>query len=151
MVVIRFIEADDYHRGYLDLINTFTRHPTAITFEQFKHHLTLSLNQNAFILVAETEEGQIVGTAKVLVEYKLHNNLAKMAHIEDVVVHKDYRKQEIGTKLVAKALEYTQDCYKIVLSCKPELVPFYTRHNFNQCSTTLTLYNFASSSVIPSK
>lgn len=138
---IRPIENNDFYKGFMDVINTFTRHPTNITFEQFTEHLTNAINQNAVILVAHTEEGHIVGTVKVLIEYKLHNNLAKMAHIEDVAVHKDYRKLHIGTQLVEEALKYTKDCYKVVLSCKPELVAFYQRQHFNHSGSTLTLYN----------
>lgn len=138
---IRPIKEDDFYNGYMDVINTFTRHPVDITFEQFKDHLAKAINQNAVILVAHTDEGRIIGSVKVLIEYKLHNNLAKMAHIEDVAVHKDYRKQHIGTQLVAEALTYTNECYKVVLSCKPDLMPFYERHHFNHCGNTLTLYN----------
>lgn len=138
---IRQIEIDDYNKGFLDVINTFTRHPNTITYEQFKEHLVKTIAQNAIILVAHTQDGHIVGTIKILIEYKLHNNLGKMAHIEDVVVHKDYRKQHIGTQLVEEALKYTKDCYKVVLSCKPELVAFYQRHHFNHSGSTLTLYN----------
>lgn len=138
---IRPIKDDDFYNGYMEVINTFTRHPNNITFEQFTEHLAKAINQNAVILVAHTNEGRIIGTVKILIEYKLHNNLTKMAHIEDVAVHKDYRKQHIGTHLVGEALKYTDDCYKVVLSCKPELVPFYERHRFNHSGSTLTLYN----------
>lgn len=148
---IRLIEPNDYYNGFLEVINTFTKTPIKITYEQFVEHLTKAQAQNALVLVAVDDNNKIVGTVKVLIEYKLHNNLAKMAHIEDVAVHPDYRKQRIGTQLVAKALEYTTDCYKVVLSCKPELVNFYESHNFVPSGTTLTLYNATSSAVMPSR
>jgi ribosomal protein S18 acetylase RimI-like enzyme len=147
---IRPIQDEDFYNGYMEVINTFTRNPLDITFNDFEKHLRNALNQNAIILVAVADNGQIVGTVKVLIEYKLHNNLSKMAHIEDVAVHQNYRQQHIGTNLITKALEYTTDCYKVVLSCKKELVPFYEQHHFVCSGQSLTLYNSASSSVMPS-
>lgn len=148
-MIIRPIEPEDYFKGYLNVVNVFTRHPVSVPFEHFKEHLEKAINQNAIILVAELD-GTIVGTVKILVEYKLHNNLAKMAHIEDVAVHSNYRHQYIGRQLLTKALDYTTDCYKVVLSCKQDLIPFYNSHNFNQSGTTLSLYNLTSFSVNPS-
>jgi glucosamine-phosphate N-acetyltransferase len=143
-LIIREIEAEDYHKGFMDVINVFTRYPRPISFDEFTDFVTKAKNQNAIILVAEQDK-TIVGTIKVLKEYKLHNNLTMMAHIEDVGVHPDFRHQQIGTTLLNKALTYTKDCYKTVLSCKPELVPFYQQHEFAQVAVAVTLYRSTSS------
>lgn len=138
--VIRELEENDYYAGYLQLVNTFTRHPEEVSFDLFSEHLRKSKAQNSIVLVAEYNN-KMIGTLKVLKEYKLHNNLTMMAHIEDVVVSPSHRKMNVGTTLLQKALEYTTDCYKVVLSCKEELIPFYSKAGFAPTSSTLTLYN----------
>lgn len=147
---IREIEDEDFHKGYMNVINTFTKIPLDISYDAFKEYLQKTINQNATILVA-VYDNNIVGTLKILKEYKLHNNLSLMGHIEDVAVKEEYRNMQIGSRLVRKALEYTKDCYKVVLSCKNELVPFYSRMSFSYSGDALTLYNATSSSDKPSK
>jgi glucosamine-phosphate N-acetyltransferase len=141
---VREIDNDDFYKGFMDVINVFTRRPKDITYDEFVDHLTKVKNQNTITLVVESD-GKIVGTAKVVIEYKLHNNLAKMAHIEDVAVHPEYRHKQIGQQLIKKALEYTLDCYKVVLSCKESLFPFYELQGFLHSGIALTLYNNISS------
>lgn len=148
--IIRHIEDEDYYLGFMNLINIFTKHPLDISYNEFKEYLKKTINQNAIILVA-IENNTVIGTMKLLKEYKLHNNLNMMGHIEDVVVKEEYRHRKIGSKLIEKALEYTKDCYKVVLSCKVELEPFYERMKFVHSGSALTLYNLTSSSVNPSK
>lgn len=147
---IREIESNDYHKGFMNVINVFTTQPSVISFEDFEEHLKRTIKQNAVILVAE-HDNTIVGTLKILKEYKLHNNLTLMAHIEDVVVDVKYRNLKVASSLLREALEYTKDCYKVTLSCKPELVPLYEKTGFSQVGITFTLYNATSSAVIPSR
>lgn len=148
--IIREIQTEDYFKGFMNVINIFTRNPSEMSYNDFKQYLKKVINQNAIILVAVVDDN-IVGTLKILKEYKLHNNLTLMGHIEDVAVREDYRRMNIGHKLVEKALEYTKDCYKVVLSCKKELIPFYNKSGFIHSGDALTLYNEMSSSSNPSK
>lgn len=148
--IIREIDDEDYHKGFMNLINIFTKNPLDINYADFKEYLKKTINQNAIILVA-IDNNVIIGTLKLLKEYKLHNNLNLMGHIEDVAVKEEYRHMKIGSRLIEKALEYTTDCYKVVLSCKTELVPFYHTMGFAYSGNALTLYNVTSSSVKPSK
>jgi predicted GNAT family N-acyltransferase len=148
-VSIREIAIEDYYKGFMDIINIFTRNPLEVSYNGFEEYLKKTLDQNAIILVAEVDN-IIIGTLKILKEYKLHNNFTMMAHIEDVVVHEDYRHMKIASSLIEKALEYTKDCYKTTLSCKTELKTLYEKAGFCQAGIALTLYNSISSSVIPS-
>jgi predicted GNAT family N-acyltransferase len=148
-LIIREIETNDYHKGFMDVINIFTRKATKVSYEAFDEYLKKTLNQNAIILVAESDN-IIIGTLKILKEYKLHNNLTIMAHIEDVVVKDGYRHMKVASNLLEKAQEYTKDCYKTTLSCKTELIPLYETAGFSQAGIALTLYNLISSSVMPS-
>lgn len=139
-IVIRPIELNDYYKNYMKVINIFTKNPLTIDFTVFEKQLQNMLNQNAIILVAEYN-GMIVGTLKIMKEYKLHNNVSIMAHIEDVAVLEEYRNKNIGTMLIKEALKYTKDCYKVVLSSKLEISYFYQRLGFSETGVALTLYN----------
>lgn len=139
MFKIREIQDRDYQKGYLKVINVFTKNPIDVSYNDFVTHLRYILNQNSVILVAEQDD-VIIGTLKILKEYKLHNNLTCMAHIEDVAVLPEYRGMKVATSLLNKALTYTNDCYKVVLSCKIELEPLYSSLGFVVTGKTLTLY-----------
>ena len=126
----------------MELINTFTRSPVGISYEEFCATLDNIFLQNAHIYVYE-EQGLLIGTVKVLVEHKLHNNLRPVAHIEDVVVHQEYRKQGIGKQLVeyAKEVAISHNCYKTVLTCNKENCMFYKKCGFIEKGAEMTIYN----------
>lgn len=69
-------------------------------------------------------DGRIVGTGSIFIEPKYYGNAA---HIEDVVVHKDFQKQGIGRQIIQHLEEEAKvhECYKIVLDCSETNVAFY--------------------------
>ena len=73
--------------------------------------------------------GQVVGTASLLVERKFIHRGGRVGHIEDVAVHREFRLRGAGTALVGYATEEARKlgCYKVILDCFPNLVPFYER------------------------
>ncbi len=139
--MIRCIEYTDFYKSYMELINVFTRHPVAIGYEQFCKELDKIQQQNTNIFVIE-KDGIIVGTIKVLIEYKLHNNFRPVAHIEDVAVHISYRKQGFGTLLVAhaKKVSIEHSCYKIILACNKDSINFYKQSGFIEKGTEMSIY-----------
>jgi len=139
--MIRLLEYLDYYKSYMDLINTFTRIPIYISYEDFCKTVNLIRSQNAYIYVIE-ENNIIIGTIKIMIEHKLHNNLRNVAHIEDVVVHKSHRKHGLGTLLIqhAKEISLTHNCYKIVLSCNQDNIAFYKSNGFNEKGSEMTIY-----------
>ena len=62
-----------------------------------------------------------------------------MGHIEDVVVSKEFEGRGIGLKVVTSLLERAKEknCYKTILDCKDELIPFYERIGFKQESNQM--------------
>lgn len=139
--MIRRLEYSDFYKSYMKLINTFTRHPTEITYEQFCKALDKIEQQNAHIFVIE-KDGIIIGTLKVLIEYKLHNNFRPVGHIEDVVIHESHRKQGIGTLFIEHANRVCVEhhCYKIVLTCNKDNVDFYKHSGFIEKGAEMTIY-----------
>lgn len=139
--MIRQLEYSDYYKSYMNLINTFTRSIEEISYNKFCKSIDSIYNQNAYIYVIE-EDNNIIGTIKIMIEYKLHNNLRPVAHIEDVVVHKSYRNRGLGKLLIdhAKEISNNHNCYKIVLSCNKENIEFYKRSGFIEKGSEMTIY-----------
>ena len=75
---------------------------------------------------------KVVGALTLFIEMKLIHEARGLAHIEDVVVDKDYRKQGICKKMMdyAEQIAKSINCYRIVLSCKPENIPVYESSGF---------------------
>lgn len=76
--------------------------------------------------------GVVVGTYSVIVEPKFIHGGCFAAHIEDVAVHADWQGRGVGRALMEHAIEFCRaaGCYKIVLYCAPETVPFYEKVGF---------------------
>lgn len=68
---------------------------------------------------------KIVASSKLLIEDKIFR---RVGHIEDVIVHPDYRGMGFGKQIVTHAINESQrlNCYKAVLTCAYRLSDFYT-------------------------
>jgi len=84
------------------------------------------------IYLACTGNDVIIGTITMFVEYKIIHNASKVGHIEDVVVHSDYRKLGVGKLLIDHCLDLAKKlaCYKVILDCDEENVKFYEKCGF---------------------
>jgi glucosamine-phosphate N-acetyltransferase len=88
--------------------------------------------QNGIVFIAKTNEKKIIGTMKLLVEQKFIHHGGKVGHIEDVAVRKEYEGKGIASEIIKKIIPFAKQngCYKIILDCKDNLIPFYQRFGF---------------------
>lgn len=95
---------------------------------------------NSQVYVAE-KNGEILGTAALLLEQKFINQGGKVAHIEDVAVRQDIQTQGIGKLLIRHLIDVASkaSCYKIILDCKPELISYYNQFGFQESDRHLRL------------
>lgn len=79
------------------------------------------------MLAADVDKQKIIATATLLIELKLIRNCSKSGHIEDVVVDSGYRGLRLGLRVIEALTEAARaaGCYKLVLDCNEENVPFY--------------------------
>lgn len=93
-----------------------------------------NLPNNHFIFVYLNNNKEIIGTITLIIEQKIIHNGKCVGHIEDLVVDINYNKQGIATELInhCKKIAINLNCYKIILNCKKELIPFYIKNNFNK-------------------
>jgi len=75
-------------------------------------------------------------------ENKIHNNLRKVGHIEDMVVSEEYRSNGVGKLLLKELIKIGKEnnCYKIVLECNPDISQFYEKNGFIKKGTEMSLY-----------
>ncbi len=87
-------------------------------------------------LVVEYEDkdnganNKIIGFGCLVVEYKIRGYTS--GHIEDVVIDEEWRGSGIGEKLIRALCEKAeeQNCYRVSLFCREELIPFYNKNGF---------------------
>ena len=122
--MLRHLQLEDYYKGYIELLSQLSETGN-ITYEEFKFFYE-NLNKNHLILVIEKDD-KIVSTGTLLIENKLIHNCGKVGHIEDIVTHKDYRKQKLASYLIfyLKKLARKNNCYKVILNCNFEYKLFY--------------------------
>ncbi len=137
----RLLKKNDFYKGFLDLINYFTKNHKLVSYENFKKHYHNAINQNSIIYVAECQN-KIVATARLLIEYKFNNNLSKMGHIEDVIVDEKYRGNGIGGSLIKILLEEVKknNCYKVSLCSSEKNKEFYIKCGFKVKDLEMTKY-----------
>lgn len=138
----RLIEINDYHKGYFELLQFLTESPKP-DFRDWETQFDKVMNNSVYIFVIEdTLKDLVIGSISCLIECKFIRNLGKVSHIEDVIVHPDYRKNKFGTKLIKYAIEFSKEmkCYKTILDSKIEAVGFYEKLGFVKKSEGMALY-----------
>lgn len=121
--IIRNLNEKDYLQ-YVKLINS------NISKNFFENFIKNILNENHLIYVIEINN-LLIATGILLIENKLTNNGCLMGHIENILVHENYRGKGFGEIIVKKLLEIAKEkkCYRVDLICKPELEYFYLKND----------------------
>jgi glucosamine-phosphate N-acetyltransferase len=98
----------------------------------------------AYFFDSEKQNLIIAGSGTIIYEQKLIHGAACVGHIEDIVVHVDYRKHGIARNIIQKLINNgkNNDCYKIILDCKPEIENFYENLGFEKRGTQMANYLF---------
>lgn len=109
-----------------------------LSFTELKKVWQKACQQDSIFFVAVSQEGmsdkKIIATVKLLIEAKFYHNGKPAGHIEDVVTRKGFEGQGLAKALLLAALKRAKEenCYKVILSCKKELIPFYTKVGFQE-------------------
>lgn len=140
MIIERLSSAHD-HIQYLDLLNQLTRAPR-VDKDAFQERLSwITSNPNHHIFIMRTEN-IIFASITVLIEPKFIRNLSLVAHIEDVVILNEFRGKGHGRAIVEHAVNYAkeQGCYKVILDCGEDKVPFYYKTGFVCNGSQMAIY-----------
>lgn len=138
---IRILEKEDYYKNYLELLNQL-RSFKKYDFNNFQNILkSINYNDNHNIFVIEKND-LIVGTTTLILEKKFIYGGNTLGHIEDVVVHKDYRNKGYGSKLIDYCIDYCKknNCAKIGLCSRNDSQEFYLKKGFNIIGNSYSKY-----------
>ncbi len=94
-------------------------------------YLSFFSNKNIFCLIAENEEGQIMGSSSLHIIEKINR---KVGLIEDVVVFKKFRGKSVASSLVTQLISISkkEGCYKTILNTDSKTKSFYEKLGFSQ-------------------
>jgi glucosamine-phosphate N-acetyltransferase len=128
---IRSLEPADFGRGFFETLGSLA--PVDLTPEEATAIWQQRSSVGIHTIVAEAD-GQVVGTASLMIEKKFIHRGGLVGHIEDVAVHSDHWRQGIGTALVERLTRLASSlrCYKVILNCREHLVPFYSRLGYHR-------------------
>lgn len=136
--VFRPLVIEDYHKQYLDLLKQLSE-VGDISYEKF----TMIFPKLAGIYVIEDLiTKKIIGSITLLIEQKIIHNAGRVAHIEDVVISKEYRKCGLGNFMVRQAIQEAEElgCYKVILDCDDRLISFYEKCGLKRKGTQMAHY-----------
>lgn len=93
-----------------------------------------NLNDNHYIYIYKNLDNIPIGIITLIIEQKLIHSGKCVGHIEDLVVDHKYNGKGIASELINYCVQIAKDnnCYKVILDCKEELIPFYNKNNFKK-------------------
>jgi len=141
--MIRLLSPSDYNRGYLDLLKQLTVVGDTWNAAKFQEHVHKMLEFHPWLAVFVYEiEERIVGCITVYIEPKFIHGGRPLAHVEDLVVDRKFRRQGIASRLIEHACHYAKqmECYKVRLVCHKELISVYTKSHFQQVGVEMSKY-----------
>ncbi len=137
-VTIRKIQRKDLFNGFLQSLDSLrkTSDLNPKKAEMIFNKISKNLNQVTYVAI---KDSKVIGSASIIIEQKFIHDGGKVGHIEDVVVAKEFQGKGVGQKIVKSLLEYArkQSCYKTILDCTDDLIPFYENIGFKRHSNSM--------------
>ncbi|WVF65636.1 hypothetical protein IAT40_000367 [Kwoniella sp. CBS 6097] len=143
-VHVRPLASTDLLRSHFQLLNTLRESPAlapsvyAAIFAHFK-----SCPGTYYVLViVDRSTDQLVASGTLIVERKHINNGGASGHLEDIVVSDKMQGKGLGLKLVIglRDMAVALGCYKVILDCKEQKIPFYEKCGFYKRSAGMAYY-----------
>jgi len=134
-ITIRELEEKDLFNGFLESMDSLKLASNLDREKAKKIFEKIGSNSNHLVYVAILD-GRVVGSTTMFIEPKFIHDGGNVAHIEDVVVSKDYQGKGIGEMLMRSLLDLAKDnnCYKTILDCSDDVKPFYEKIGFKKTS-----------------
>ncbi|CAG7848922.1 SubName: Full=Related to glucosamine 6-phosphate n-acetyltransferase {ECO:0000313/EMBL:CCA68354.1} [Serendipita indica DSM 11827] len=147
---VRPLAVDDYHRGHLEVLKVLSvvNDPG---FDAYRAHFESMLPANTsaskgqtyyVISIVSKQTDKVVATGSVFIERKFLRGLGSVGHIEDIAVSKDMQGKKLGLRVIQTlvALSEKAGCYKTILNCSDENIPFYEKCGFKKKENEMAKY-----------
>ena len=137
-IKIRKLQKKDLYNGFLLSLDSLRKSSHLKPKKANTIFDKISKNPDYIIYVA-IDSGKVIGATTLLIEQKFIHDGGKVGHIEDVVVKKGYQGKGVGTKIVNALLKHAEKkgCYKTILDCTDDLIPFYENLGFKRHSNSM--------------
>lgn len=137
-IKIRKLQKKDIYNGFLLSLDSLRK---SSHIKPKKANLIfdkISKNPHQVIYVA-VQDSKVIGSASILIEQKFIHDGGNVGHIEDVAVKKEFQGKGVGQKIVTELLRYAEKhgCYKTILDCTDDLIPFYEKIGFKRHSNEM--------------
>ena len=121
----RLLEKEDFNKGFLKLLQQLTIIGNVTKSDFLNRFMNILDNKNHLIYVLE-KDSKIVSCATLFIEPKFIHDCGFVGHIEDVVIDKAYRGQNLGKQIINFLTNKAEElgCYKILLDCYDKNVGF---------------------------
>lgn len=143
-LVLRELRHADFARGFPEILSQLTEVGQA-SREQLGKRLDLlqSTGNCVVIVIHDTLQDTIIGTASLFIESKFIHSNGKVGHIEDVVVSAEHRGKCLGKALIDVLTDTakTNGCYKTILDCAESRVSFYEKCGMSVKGTQMAVYH----------
>ncbi|XP_073158912.1 glucosamine 6-phosphate N-acetyltransferase [Henckelia pumila] len=141
---VRKLEITDKNKGFIELLQQLTV-CDSISDEAFKerfHELAKYGDEHFICVIEDYSSGKIVATGSVFIEKKFIRNCGKVGHIEDVVVDSVVRGKQLGKRIIDFLSDHARamGCYKVILDCSVENIPFYEKCGFKKKEIQMVKY-----------
>jgi glucosamine-phosphate N-acetyltransferase len=131
---LRHLHVDDFRKGMCELLGqlTFIGSVEKSSFASFRFKLT---PDHIVLVVEDFLQQKIIAAGTLFIEPKLIHSSGYVGHIEDIVTDELARGKGLGKLIVSRLSDYARarGCYKTILDCSEDNVPFYTRCLFHSC------------------
>ena len=132
-VTVRPLREDDLSNGFLEALDALR--PASDLAPERAREVFRRLQRNPDCVVAVAEaDGRVAGAATLLIEHKFINRGGMVGHVEDVAVAAAQQRRGIGRALIRYLLARAAaaGCYKTILDCGDEVMPFYEGLGFHR-------------------
>lgn len=127
----RLLEKNDFNKGFLCLLEQLTIIGNISKTDFISRFRNIMDNKNHLIYVLEKNK-KIVSCATLFIEPKFIHDCGFVGHIEDVIIDKACRGQNLGKQIITFLTNKAQElgCYKILLDCSDKNVGFYEKCDY---------------------
>lgn len=143
-LLFKDIQINDY-RESKNLLSFLTKKNEDFSFESFTK-VCSSLNSDHRIICCfyndiEAETQVMVAMGTILIEKKLIHNCSCVGHIEDIVVHENYRNLNFGKILINYLVNIAKErqVYKVILNCTELNAAFYQKCGFHKSNVEMRI------------
>ncbi|KAI9478494.1 MAG: acyl-CoA N-acyltransferase [Benjaminiella poitrasii] len=128
------LRANDYHRGYLDVLSVLTEVGSHTPESWKSQYQFMKKHNDTYFTVTITDEksNRIAATGTILIEHKFVHKNGIVGHIEDIAVDASHQGKKLGLRIIEalKFIGQANNCYKVILDCATKNIPFYEKCGF---------------------